>query len=102
MKGGGGGGVLHKSSKATVRSAKFRMRSSRAKSTTMKNFVSYFIQMSLKVYSDRTRQRKFDGVKHNALVLEHMLINRSIHTGRVGSKILYNSDAVDLTLARLV
>ena len=25
-----------------------------------------------KVYSDWTEQRKFDGVKHDALVLEHM------------------------------
>ena len=27
-------------------------------------------------------QRQFDGIKHDALVLEHVLINRSIHTGR--------------------
>ena len=58
--------------------------------------------MSLRVYSDRTRQRQIDGVKQDALVLEHMLINRSIHTGRVASKSLYNRDAVDLTLARPV
>ena len=41
----------------------------------------------LRVYSDRTRQRHNDGVKHNALDLEHMLVNRSIQTGRVASKI---------------
>ena len=28
-------------------------------------------------------QRQFDGVKHDALVLEHMSVNRSIHTDRV-------------------
>ena len=39
------------------------------------------IQKSVRVYSDWTRQRQFDGVKHDALVLEHMLVNRSIHTG---------------------
>ena len=44
----------------------------------------------LRVYSDRTRQRQNDGVKHNALDLEHMLVNRSIQTGRVASKNLYN------------
>ena len=45
---------------------------------------------------------QFDGVKHNALVLEHMLVNRRIQTGRDASKILYNRDAVGLTLARPV
>ena len=34
------------------------------------------------VYSDWTRLRQFDGGKHDTLVLEHMLINRSIHTRR--------------------
>ena len=36
----------------------------------------------IRVYSDWTRQRQFDGVKHDVLALEHMLTNRSIHTGR--------------------
>ena len=57
---------------------------------------------AIMVYSDRTRQRHNDGVKHNALVLEHMLVNRCIQTGRVASKNLYNRDAVILTLARPV
>ena len=52
--------------------------------------------MLVRVYSDRTRQRQNAGAKHNALDLEHMLVNRSIQTGRVGSKNLYNRDAVDL------
>ena len=56
-------------------------------------------EYTLRVYSDWTRQRQFDGVKHNVLVLEHMLFNQSIHTARVASKFLYNRDAVDLTLA---
>ena len=56
----------------------------------------------LRVYSDRTRQRQNDGVKHNALDLEHILVNWSIQTGRVASKNLYNRDAVDLTLSRPV
>ena len=56
----------------------------------------------VRVYTDWTRQHQFDGIKHNALFLEHMLVNRSIHTGRVASRILYNRDAVDLTLARQV
>ena len=56
----------------------------------------------LRVYSDRTRQRHNDGVRHNALELEHMFVNRSIQTGCVASKILYNRDAVVLTLARPV
>ena len=47
-------------------------------------------------------QRQIDGVKHNALVLEDMLVNRSIRIGRGASKILYNRDAVGLTLARPV
>ena len=34
-------------------------------------------------YSDWTHQRQFDDVKHDALVLERVLVNRSIHTGRV-------------------
>ena len=34
---------------------------------------------AFRVYSDLTRQRQFDGVKHNALVLEQMLVNGSIH-----------------------
>ena len=54
---------------------------------------------TVRVYPDRTRQRQFDDVKHNALVLEHILINRCIQTGRVASKILFNRDTVDLTLA---
>ena len=37
---------------------------------------------TLRVYTEWTHQRQFDGVKHGALVLEHMLINRSIHIGR--------------------
>ena len=36
----------------------------------------------LRVYSDWTRRRKFGGVKHVALVLEHMLMNQSFHNGR--------------------
>ena len=56
----------------------------------------------IRVYSDRTRQGQNDGVKHNALDLEHMLVNRSIQTGRVASKILYNRNAVDLKLTRPV
>ena len=35
---------------------------------------------SLRVYSDRTRQRQFDGVKHNALILEH--VSQSEHSDR--------------------
>ena len=54
------------------------------------------------VYSEWTRQRHYDGVKHNALVLEHMLVNRSMHTSLVASTILYNRDAIDLALARPV
>ena len=57
---------------------------------------------SVRVYSNRTRQRHNDGVKHNTMDLEHVLVNRGIQTGRVASKILYNTDAVDLTLARPV
>ena len=37
---------------------------------------------TLRVYSDWTRRRQFDGVNHDALVFEHMLFNRTIHTGR--------------------
>ena len=58
------------------------------------------VLIRVRVYSDRTRQRQFDGVKHNTLVLEHMLVNLCIQTGRVASKILYNRDAVVLTMAR--
>ena len=36
----------------------------------------------VRVYSDWTRRRQFVGVKHDALVLEHVLVNRSIHMGR--------------------
>ena len=57
---------------------------------------------AVRVYSDRTRQRHNGGVKHNALDLEHILVNRSIQTGSVASKNVYNRDAVDLTLARPV
>ena len=56
----------------------------------------------VRVYSHRTRQRQFEAAKHNALIVEHMFVNRSIETGRVASKILYNKDAVDLTLVRPV
>ena len=52
----------------------------------------------LRVYSDWTRQRQIDGVKHVALVLEPMLINRNIHTWHAALSFLYNSDAVDLTI----
>ena len=34
---------------------------------------------AFRVYSDQTCQRQFGGVKHDALVLEHMLTYRSIH-----------------------
>ena len=57
---------------------------------------------SFRVYSDRTRQRQNDGLKPNALDLEHMLVNRSIQTGCVASKNLYNKDAVVWTLVRPV
>ena len=56
------------------------------------------VKLALRVYSDRTHQRQNDGVKHNALEfveLEHMFVNRSIRTGRVASKKVYNRDAVD-------
>ena len=36
---------------------------------------------SQRVYSDRTRQRQNDGVKHNAQGLEHMLYSQSEHSG---------------------
>ena len=58
--------------------------------------------ISVRVYSDRTRQRQNDGVKHNSLEMEYMFVNRSIQTGRVDSKNLDNRDAVVLTLARPV
>ena len=57
---------------------------------------------NVRVYSDRTRQRQNGGVKHNALELEQMFVNRSIQTGRVESKNIYNRDAVGLTLPRPV
>ena len=57
---------------------------------------------TFRVYSDRTRQRQNDGVKHKVLDLEYMLVNRGIQTGRVASKNLYNRDAVDLTLSDCV
>ena len=47
------------------------------------------------------RRRQFDGVKHDALVFEHMLINVSIHIGRAALYVLYNRDAAVLTLAPL-
>ena len=47
------------------------------------------LEQPVRVYSDRTRQRHFDGVKHNAPVLEHMLVNRCIQTGRVASFCCY-------------
>ena len=50
----------------------------------------------------KTRQGQYDGVKHNALELEHMFVNRSIQSGSVASKNLYNRDAVVLTLVRPV
>ena len=57
----------------------------------------------LRFHSECTfSQRQNDGVKHNALGLEHMLVNRSIQTGRVASKKFYNRDAVYVTLARPV
>ena len=37
--------------------------------------------LRLRVYLGWTRQRQFDDVNHNALFLEHMFINRGIHTG---------------------
>ena len=40
--------------------------------------------------------------KHNALILEHMLVNLCIQTGCDASQFLYNRDAVVLTLARPV
>ena len=41
--------------------------------------------------SDWTRQHQCDGIKQDGLVLDHMLINRSIHTGRAALWFLYNS-----------
>ena len=49
----------------------------------------------VRVYSDRTRQRQNDGVKHNSLELEHMFVNRSIQTGRVASGLRGNPKDVD-------
>ena len=37
---------------------------------------------TLMVNSDWTCRRQIDSVKHDALGLEHMLVNQSIHTGR--------------------
>ena len=34
------------------------------------------------VYSDWTRRRRIGGVKYDALVLWHMLVDRSFHSGR--------------------
>ena len=60
------------------------------------------VSVFFRVYSDRTRQRLNDGVKHNALDLEHMLVNRGAIGRAAASNNLYNSDAVVLTLARPV
>ena len=43
---------------------------------------SYILDICVRVSSDWKRPHQFDGVKHDAVVLEHMLINRRIHTGR--------------------
>ena len=59
--------------------------------------VVYITQPGVRVYSDRTRQRQNYGVKRIALDLEHMSVIRSIQTGRVASKNLYNRDAIDLS-----
>ena len=57
---------------------------------------------TFRVYSDWTRQRQFDGVKHEALVIGAH-VNQSEHSHRTLCVIiLYNSDAVGLTLARPV
>ena len=63
----------------------------RASRVTAVPTVSY----ALRVYSDRMRQRHNDGVKHNALELEHMFVNRSIQTGRVASDLRGNPKGVD-------
>ena len=54
------------------------------------------LSLALRVQTGRV------SVKMTALDLEYMLVNRSIQTGRVASTILYNRDAVDLTLVRPV
>ena len=41
---------------------------------------------TFRVYSDWTQLRQFDGVKHDAPVLEQMLFNRSIQTGIFAAK----------------
>ena len=48
------------------------------------------LEQPVRVYSDRSHQRQSDGVKRKALVLEHMLVNRCIQTGRVASNLLCN------------
>ena len=45
-------------------------------------WIEHTTKTTFRIYLDWMRQRECDGVKHDALVLEHMLINRSIHTGR--------------------
>ena len=41
-------------------------------------FIIYVVfNIRVRVYSDRTRWRQYDGVKHDALVLDHILVNRS-------------------------
>ena len=45
----------------------------------------------LRVYSGWTRVWQFDSVKHDALVLEHMLINRRIQTEHAALEFLNNS-----------
>ena len=60
------------------------------------------LRVSIRVYSEWTRQRNNDGVKRGALVSEHMLINRSILTGRAALQFLKKSDTVVMTLARPV
>ena len=57
----------------------------RTRLITFTEYQKQLCDMTLRVYSDWTRQHQIDGVKHGALVLEHMLINRSIHTGRAAS-----------------
>ena len=40
------------------------------------------LHLYVKVYLYWTRRCQFDDVEHDALVLEHMLINQNIHTRR--------------------
>ena len=40
------------------------------------------VKLALSVQSEYTLRVYWDGVKHDPLVLEHMLINRCIYTGR--------------------